>query len=491
MSTESASITATSVLSGSLKAIRFFDLCQYLVLDKRTGTLVARNQDSAARLRFRGGRILDIDDTLQRFGEEVLLEAVRWRDGTFRFDPMPVAVMQRITESSEELLLKVARAMDRLPARSGDSRDGLSQESLFRERQAYVGELAKMFRSAIEPVSEIGCPDGPLQGLLNDIHRMQGTLLVRGKTGILRGNDGVRPYSIDLEMEDLLRQLHLPVPRPGEVFNRRFAQSPGWFHLRARHFGGELQVLLASLQLQLPRPEELGIDPSILDPLLEREGGLVLWTGIPRGHRSKSLRYWLGHASDAANGTTLWLEEAPRVAWEVVSWTSRHVGDPQAVEGAAGLLEWNPEIVVVDPVRVPSAARLALEMAEAGAKTIAVATGLAVGTSVTEFRNMLLRSGVPDAADRLARVLTWWVGILPLKVPDHAEPVVAIQVAQTDTDLGLVLARGASKADLERWERVCRPRRSFSDDIRRLESEGRIDPSVRVQLQRDLPGLGL
>jgi hypothetical protein len=301
----------------------------------------------------------------------------------------------------------------------------------------------------------------------------------------------VQPYSVELDMAELLERLDLPVPKPGEVFNRRFTRARGWFHLRARHFGGELQVLLASLQLELPRPESIGLDPATLDPLLEKGGGLVLWTGVPRGHRSKSLRYWLGHASDPTYGTTLWLEEAPRVAWEVVSWTSRHIGDPQAVENATGLLEWNPEIVVVDPVRLPSAARLALEMAEAGAKTIAVATGLTLSAAVTEFRNMLLRCSVPEAGDRLGRILSGWVGVLPLKGSDPDVPVVATQVARSDADLGLVLARGASKADLERWERICRPTRSFIEDLARLERAGRIDPSVKTQVRLDYPMLGL
>jgi hypothetical protein len=482
---------AGAVLTGSLQAITLFDLCQYLVLEKRTGTLVARHRDATARIHFKEGRILDVDDGSQCSGEEVLQEAVQWRDGTFTFDPMPVAVKPRLTGSTEELLLSVARAVDRLRARLGLRTEEFSQEALFRERQAYAGELADTFSAATEPVDQIGVPDDPLHGLLNDLQKVHGTLLVRGRAGILRGANGVQPYTVEFDMEELLRELQLPVPKPGEVFNRRFTRARGWYHLRARHFGGELQVLLASLQLELPRPESIGLDAAALDPLLEKGRGLILWTGVPRGHRSKSLRYWLGHASDPAYGTTLWLEEAPRVAWEVVSWTSRHVGDPQAIEGAAGLLEWNPEIVVVDPVRLPSAARLALEMAEAGAKTIAVATGLNVSAAVTEFRNMLLRCSVPEAGDRLGRILAGWVGILPLKGKDPDLPIVATQIARSDADLGLVLARGASKADLERWERICRPSRSFVEDIARLERAGRVDPSVKTQVRLDYPMLGL
>ena len=91
---------ATTVLAGSLASISLFDLCQFLVLDKQSGTLTARHRDAVARIHFKEGRILDVDDGSQCSGEEVLQEAVQWREGTFTFDPMPVAVKPRLTGST-------------------------------------------------------------------------------------------------------------------------------------------------------------------------------------------------------------------------------------------------------------------------------------------------------------------------------------------------------------------------------------------------------
>lgn len=486
MSAKSHTTTLPTAVTGRLETISLFDLCQFLLLERKTGTLAARCHDSKVSIYFKEGVIHSIIDDSQRSGEKVLSEAIHWQTGIYTFDPMPIAIKRQITDSTEDILLRMARQIDGFKARSGEETNDRTQEVIFRERQAYPGELADAFRLASKPLEETGISRDPVQDLLNDIQRAQGTLLVRGRHGILRSADGVWPYTVGLEPEKLLEQLNLPAPRPGEVFNRRFERASGWFHIRVRHFGGDLQIFLASLLQELPDATEIGLDPTVLEPLLEKDRGLYLWTGIPRGHRSKALRYWLGHTTESTRGTTLWLEESPRVAWEVVSWTSHYVGDPQNTETVAGLLEWNPEILVVDPVRLPSVASLALEMAEAGAKTIAVSAGLTVSSAVIDFLNMLVRSGIQDPGARLGRVLSGWIGILPLRDSDNGPPIVATQVTKADSDLALVMSRGAPRADIERWERITRPVRSFSSEIERLERAGRIDPGAKALLRRDL-----
>ena len=40
-------------------------------------------------------------------------------------------------------------------------------------------------------------------------------------------------------------------------------------------------ALLARVANTQPQPQEIGLDPAVLEPLLEGQGGLILWSGPP------------------------------------------------------------------------------------------------------------------------------------------------------------------------------------------------------------------
>jgi len=483
-----------AALTGRLEAISLFDLCQFLLLNRKTGTLTVRNGESVVRIYFEEGAVLDITDDAMRAGQRVLLGAVQWPSGTFTFDPTPPGVARRVMESTEAILLEAARTIDehRSTAEAG-SRE-VTQEAIFRERQSFAGELAEAFRLAATPAAAVGDSQDVLRSLLSDLESAHGTLLLRGRTAIVRSAEGILPRTATTAPEELLELLHLPIPREDGVRDHRFEASAGWFHLRSRRHGGELQILLAHLTSTLPRPDDIGLDPAACETLLDREGGLILWTGVPRGYRSAAVASWLGHSPGVCAlpcGLSLWLEEAPRIAWEAIPGLFRHWGDPHGVEDAPALLDWAPERIVIDSVRAAPTARLALETAEAGVTTIAVATGLTLSGAVSGFLNMLRCTGVWDPEARLARSLSAWVGLLPLERSDDGRGVVAAQIVPADSSLASVLACGAAQRQLEEWAAAHSPYRGLRSEIERLEREGRIGPEVRTHLRRDLPSLDL
>ncbi len=480
-----------AALTGSIDAIPLFDLCQFLLLNRRTGTLTVRRDDSTIRIYFEEGKILDITDDALHSGERLLVGAVQWKSGSFDFDPRPTGVEPRIEASTESILLDAARTIDEFRARSGEGSESRSQESIFRERQTFAGELADAFRVAIDPMERSVGSGDPLTNLLEDLQRLQGTLLLRGKTALLREGEGVRPYTIGVDAEEMLQRLHMPSPGEGETHNHRFEKPPGWYHLRSRRVGGELQIVLASLLSEIPRPQKIGLDPNAYEPLLADPGGLILWTGIPRGYRSTALACWLGHSNGSKRGLTLWLEESPRIAWEVASWISRHVGEPHDSKQVAGILEWAPEILVVDPVRIPGAARLALEVAEAGTTTVAIGIGLTLEAALERFIDLLRRSGLADVEARLGRNLAGWVGVLPLIDEDLDRPVAATQVVRADRRRPTGFPMGDDVIDLAEWIENSIVTPEYSSEIERQEQEGTIPSGLRIKLRRNFPGLGI
>ncbi|MDM7914107.1 MAG: DUF4388 domain-containing protein [Candidatus Eisenbacteria bacterium] len=161
--------SATAALSGKLEAIPLFDVCQFLLLNRRTGTLSVRHGDRTIRVFFEEGSILDIADEGLRTGEKLLLTAVQWTRGTFAFDPTPPGIERRITESTEAILLEAARTIDEQRAREGTQGEGPGQETVFRERQIFAGELAEAFKAAVSGGSRLHGREDPVESLLGEL----------------------------------------------------------------------------------------------------------------------------------------------------------------------------------------------------------------------------------------------------------------------------------------------------------------------------------
>lgn len=485
--------TETPALSGQLEAIPLFDLCQFLMINRRTGTLTVRNGDAVARIYFEDGSILDIMDEALHTGEKILLAAVQWTSGSFTFDPTPPGVQRRITDSTEAILLEAARTIDenREQADSASPRHTPTQQEVFRERQTFAGDLAEAFRAAVEPSARYQIRDNdPLDALLQELRKERGTALIRGHSATVRGEQGVREYPLAKDATDILRQLGLPTPAPGDVHNHRLRLSYGWFHLRSRRFAGEIQIGLTFLVTDIPKPTDIGLDSNALEPLLERDGGLVLWTGLPRGLRSRSLESWLAHRPSPAHGPVLWLEEMPRAAWESVGQGRVHyAGDPSCPDARAALLDWGPDLVVIDSIRTPAAAELALETAEAGITTLAVSTGLTIGQAIRPFLQSLVRGGIGDGGARLAWVFNGWVGLVPIRNEQDHSALVATQIRLPDPTLSGILGREILGREIEEWALAHRPFRGLADDLDRLHLAGKIDLDLKNRLLNELKGL--
>jgi|GEM_PF-5076245 len=462
---------ANAALTGRLESIPLFDVCQFLLLNRRTGTLTVRSGDRTLRIYFVGGAIYDITDEAMRTGERLLLEAVQWTGGTFALDPAPPGVAQRITESTEAILLEAARTIDE--CRSQESAGGLpqkKQEEVFRERQSFAGELAEAFRAAIGPEGERAsraAPSGdPVDAVLRDVAAARGTLVVRGFEGAMRRAGAARSYRSPIDGREILRRLNLDPPRrgvAGDAVEARFEKSGAWFHVSGRNASGETQVRVCYLRTAIASLEEFGCDPAALANLNEHAHGLILWSGMPGGYRSSVLASWIARvATDAggASGPSLWVEDDPQIAWEVATHLSLYAGDPSRIRLHA-LLEWNPQRVIIDPARTPQAARLAIEAAEAGIPAIAVVPGLTQAEAFECFERALDRGGTAEVQARIRAVLSAWVGVLPL----GDTGLVAMQIERA----------GAG-----------RPQCSYQEEIERLERDGRIMADVAARLRIDL-----
>lgn len=99
-------------LSGSLAHLSVPELLQTAETARRSGTVVLRANGRRATLWLRDGRVVDaeIDDGPR--GREAVYQAVVWTAGSFEADFSPVAVPERISESTSFLLLEAMRRED-------------------------------------------------------------------------------------------------------------------------------------------------------------------------------------------------------------------------------------------------------------------------------------------------------------------------------------------------------------------------------------------
>jgi hypothetical protein len=148
----SARDVPAAALTGRLAAISLFDLCQFLMLNRKTGTLTVRSDGGGgtAYLSFSEGELCAALDDRMRDGEEVVLRAVQWTDGSFEFAPGPVSPDRRMTASTENILLDAARRLDEMQEKDRtDGRAVSSTEQAFRDKQARAASLSEAFCSLV------------------------------------------------------------------------------------------------------------------------------------------------------------------------------------------------------------------------------------------------------------------------------------------------------------------------------------------------------
>ncbi len=270
-----------SALSGRLSAVSLFDLCQFLMLNRKTGTLTVRSEGRSAYFTFQEGQLMSALDEAFRNGEGVVLEAVQWPDGEFSFDPGPVPPDRKIQASTENILLEAARRIDEMKAK-GAEEEAPGHEVRFRETQARAAGLAEAFRNAVSASGGPAKPGYWKGEAINALETGRAACAVFGPE-----------EHITLAGPDLLGRID-GVPRTewwpwirslcGDDGSRgdRLGSAPGGLRITAhgmtlllrRHGGGDSgKVILSRLCNEIPAWSDLGLEDVIHGQLETAAGG--------------------------------------------------------------------------------------------------------------------------------------------------------------------------------------------------------------------------
>lgn len=137
--------------SGDLSAFSIFEVCQFLMIVRHTGTFTIRSDGRNGTITISEGQMVSVVDDVLKEGEDTFYKIVTWKDGTFEFAPCPVAIgaTPKIPMSTDGLLLEAARKLDEGEIGDGvesDDSAGTHASAVLRNQQ-FAGEFAELLTS--------------------------------------------------------------------------------------------------------------------------------------------------------------------------------------------------------------------------------------------------------------------------------------------------------------------------------------------------------
>lgn len=370
-----------SALQGRLAEISLFDICQFLMLNRKTGTLTARYEQQAVYLTFKDGQLLNAVDQTLRNGEAVILSAVQWPDGGFVFESGPVPPDRRIHSSTENVLLEAARLLDEMQAgdlleaddddREGgaatqgdgvavgdgtgfgdaagsDSSSGAakarrtggagrphSHVGRFQETQRRSAELSDAFRRAVSQDEETSLGAAWKESIVGALREGRAERLVVGPAGaihLVHGN-GVMPVEVPsfAEVEEWLAHA---VPAPGEwsPFTGRSLAGSGaedgsvslWV---TRESSAEGVWFTASVPSEnFPDWTGMGFEEPLYTSMEQMRKGPVLLAASTDRLASQSAAAYLARRAAERSELSWVVERAPSYAWSRLPGRIRFLG---------------------------------------------------------------------------------------------------------------------------------------------------------------------
>ena len=278
-------------LRGSTDLLSLYDVSQMLSINEATGMLKVESGDARGYLYFQSGHIINAMDGHHVEGEEAARRVFAMKDSSYSFATELPTVAHRISCTTQNLMMEIARALDEESSAAGEKADENTQE--VQESQEAARHLKEIFTKLDSEarILSLRSPDGiPVADLLEAIRGSPDSVLYLREGAAPEAHSGNRivPLSqrkLTRSGYDGLRQLLFRESEPMSALSESRTERVLSFGERGRYLldawkssGAEIVTIRhlpdpTSLAASLPWPG------GVIDALLKEPGSLVLLTG--------------------------------------------------------------------------------------------------------------------------------------------------------------------------------------------------------------------
>ncbi len=460
---------AKKKLNGDLEAVSLFDLCQFLMIARKTGSLRVDSRGRRATLTVIDGHVVGAIDESLKEGEDAFHRVLGWTSGTFEFGTGPVAAgsPSRITTPTDALLLEAAKRLDEAAEAGGGADDG-SRTAAFLEKQRFAHELADLF-SSLEPPGEDELDfrkEVPLETLLGLAARRGAFALslragetpkARGPAGFAAlGRSPVTQRAIDrISAQFLGGSEKLLLEARERASRERLVEGFGYVRVEARREEEMTRLVVTLLQSEAPAFETLGVPEDSARALARARHGLVLIASPPRGGKSAlaatlAAAAGSGAAEPAAPPSAgrhiAFYEESRRFRLREESGILEQCDLPAGAgsrdEILAKVWRQKADVIVLDAARSAEHLEAALGAAESGALAVAAVEADGAVDAIARFLRLADDAARPAHADRLAGALLAVVAIRPSAQGESPSPVTGAEILLRSARLAEAIRAG-------------------------------------------------
>ncbi len=416
-----------AALVGRLAEVSLFDICQFLMLNRKTGTLTARDGKHTVYLTFQEGQLLNALDEKLVSGEEVVLGAVQWADGEFSFDSGPVDPTQKIHNSTENVLLEAARQLDEMSAGDlleDDGEPAPTHVDRFQEMNRRTAELSDAFRKAVafeEDTSSLGAEwkhsivdalqEGRAERVLVGPDDLVYVVHASGATAV-----EVRSFA---EVEEWVSTL-CPAdpewdPKSGRTVGCWATGSPQSRLWVSRHSGPEGAWFSISCPTsEFPNWEGMGFQAD-LGNALDRSPKAVLLSSAMERLLEQSVASWVARAVQAAPCLGWVIEPFPSYDWAKLPGRIRQIS-PNSLSEPDSLIDLcdrtHPRVIVLRSIEDRELVGAALRASNRDVRVLLASPASSILDALQRLEGVLTGSHLPPPREaRLPEYLSaaWWV----------------------------------------------------------------------------------
>jgi Tfp pilus assembly pilus retraction ATPase PilT len=464
---------------GDLEAVSLFDVCQVLMIARKTGSLRLESNGRRATVTFIDGQIVGAVDEMLKEGEAALQRLMTWRVGTFEFAAGPAAAgaPARITTPTDALLLEAARRLDETKEtleESGIASEPGAHEAALQEKQRFQKELSDLFSSLEnESAGEIDFrKEVPLETLLatamrrgaTTLHlRVGETLKARGARGLFQiGNSPITRRAIDRIASTFVgggEKLVLLEMRD-RVVKEKLVEGIGYVRLEVLQDDDLRRVVLTLLEPDPLPLDAFGVPRERVAPMLGAPRGLMLIASPPRGGKSMLAASIAAAVGSGRGRHVVIFEEARRYRLREERGVLEQCDLSYVDTTRDAMLEqvWRrkADLLVIDAARRPAQVEAALEAAATGALVIAAVEAAGCIDAVVRFLAIADEASRPARAAQLADTLLGVVTVRP--VPGEAAAPRAVQADPRSTSESGDSAEPRATQAAPRWHCEILPR---------------------------------